>query len=956
MPEHRIRTHKYSDKLLRKWKKDWRWVDGHPTKENLVVCTVCGVTLVPKRHGIKAHANSRSHKEFEILRHLEKSKIKQAEYETVSINATSNVTFGNEQHAQIPLEFLGHQSEEMDVQKDETVTLFASVTKVKARGSYPRNILKEIGGRLLSGRDWDTTWQCRDAIFKVHRIILAIFSPYLRRLMNENERECFIYTPELTCIHLRSIICLFYTGSTVIREPSHCAEIEKTLKLLECNASLQIEQVNAVKLETEQIDNIVMCDPTTDSPAKTSNIETIVVHPYINESWYDQLHYEPSDGDAPGSPTRNKLEKLVKAEAVLDDVKIEIDDSEGLFDDCKSNGAAVERYTDTKYRYYLKGNRQGLAKKGVLSRNLITDLFVEAPADLLSISVCTLCYQPFQTKQSLELHLEHAHCGTRKKKHGAYHISDTKYKCPTCKEEIIVGHIVWFVKHMRFCGNNSEKALDLLAPGQDDIPIQNEKEKYKVLDEDKLEGTKQNSFYVRTLCKKLTGHQSDTIWGCRRCYEAFKSKDELIDHVERNHEGKVEYGNCYDQVNKQYTCMYCNLSFKFTLVKFINHIKFCGVNPELSARQWDEEEGDDSDAQDIVDPWGVVNKPLKVVNLRSQWICECLFGKLVPVIYPCHVCYDAFSSCDDLKKHFSSKHHPDTVNTLENGPYYNKMDDSYNCPVCNKIVCKNQKTSIYFTYHMKKCSGKLHSVTKKCDKCSKSFTSYDSFMEHQRNNCYTNEFTCHICSKVLKCRSFLLRHVKEVHNEHKGFMCGHCPKTFKRKGELKIHEATHNTVLSFSCDQCGKAFKAKKNLDLHVKNVHVAYEDKKHACSHCPLRFARRDKLMDHIATHGILPAFECDLCDSKHKTRESLRVHRKKVHNVKANTAIKQNISPLLTPINEEDLVQIEILPESITTTEQGDPVPAPQISYRMSYKKKKSQKKNKKMKADFSDFDIFS
>ena len=130
--------------------------------------------------------------------------------------------------------------------------------------------------------------------------------------------------------------------------------------------------------------------------------------------------------DAPDSPTTNKFEKLIKAEAVMDDVKIEIDDSEGLFDDCKSNGAAVERYTDTKYRYYLKGNRQGLAKKGVLSRNLITDLFVDAPSDLLSISVCTLCYQPFQTKRSLELHLEHAHCGTRKKKQGAYHISDTK--------------------------------------------------------------------------------------------------------------------------------------------------------------------------------------------------------------------------------------------------------------------------------------------------------------------------------------------------------------------------------------------------------------------------------------------------------------------------------------------------------------------------------------------------
>ena len=32
MPERRIRTHKYSDKVLRKWKKDWRWVDGHPSE------------------------------------------------------------------------------------------------------------------------------------------------------------------------------------------------------------------------------------------------------------------------------------------------------------------------------------------------------------------------------------------------------------------------------------------------------------------------------------------------------------------------------------------------------------------------------------------------------------------------------------------------------------------------------------------------------------------------------------------------------------------------------------------------------------------------------------------------------------------------------------------------------------------------------------------------------------
>ena len=49
-------------------------------------------------------------------------------------------------------------------------------------------------------------------------------------------------------------------------------------------------------METEPVDNITMYDHITNSPAKTPNIETIVVHPYINETWYDQLHYEPSEG------------------------------------------------------------------------------------------------------------------------------------------------------------------------------------------------------------------------------------------------------------------------------------------------------------------------------------------------------------------------------------------------------------------------------------------------------------------------------------------------------------------------------------------------------------------------------------------------------------------------------------------------------------------------------------
>ena len=43
---------------------------------------------------------------------------------------------------------------------------------------------------------------------------------------------------------------------------------------------------------------------------------------------------------------------------------------------------------------------------------------------------------------------------------------------------------------------------------------------------------------------------------------------------------------------------------------------------------------------------------LKVVNQRSHWISESLFGKYFPIVYPCHVCYTAYADERDIKEHF----------------------------------------------------------------------------------------------------------------------------------------------------------------------------------------------------------------------------------------------------------------------------------------------------------------
>ena len=42
-------------------------------------------------------------------------------------------------------------------------------------------------------------------------------------------------------------------------------------------------------------------------------------------------------------------------------------------------------------------------------------------------------------------------------------------------------------------------------------------------------------------------------------------------------------------------------------------------------------------------------------TFRSEWVCEALLGRTVPILYPCHVCYTAFPDEKSIKDHFRWK-------------------------------------------------------------------------------------------------------------------------------------------------------------------------------------------------------------------------------------------------------------------------------------------------------------
>ena len=75
---------------------------------------------------------------------------------------------------------------------------------------------------------------------------------------------------------------------------------------------------------------------------------------------------------------------------------------------------------------------------------------------------------------------------------------------------------------------------------------------------------------------------------------------------------------------------------------------------------------------------------------------------------------------------------------------------------------------------------------------------------------------CDICSKKFKGKSYLLRHISEVHGGEKKNKCNFCDKNFTQSGSLKTHiQRTHEKLEKFKCAICAKNYSSKNAFNTH---------------------------------------------------------------------------------------------------------------------------------------------
>ena len=116
----------------------------------------------------------------------------------------------------------------------------------------------------------------------------------------------------------------------------------------------------------------------------------------------------------------------------------------------------------------------------------------------------------------------------------------------------------------------------------------------------------------------------------------------------------------------------------------------------------------------------------------------------------------------------------------------------------------------------------------------------------------------------------------------KKHFCGICEKGFLTKQGVERHmNYIHGNPDTFKCDVCDYETPSETRLEEHQSVVHL--KKKLHKCHVCSKEFGYKKTLKNHInEKHNFdFEGYHCDKCDFSADSREKLRYHQRKIHNI---------------------------------------------------------------------------
>ncbi|XP_018565948.1 gastrula zinc finger protein XlCGF26.1-like [Anoplophora glabripennis] len=434
--------------------------------------------------------------------------------------------------------------------------------------------------------------------------------------------------------------------------------------------------------------------------------------------------------------------------------------------------------------------------------------------------------------------------------------------------------------------------------------------------------------------KKIT----QEVFTCYNCNDSFDTKENLINHIEKEHKGpklcsfKTVLGNSIDeetvegvsedydtwakltdndvQDNSKFYCKLCGQPYATEEILQI-HYKAClnivdnkltnvckeetnhGINEESRPYFCEEcrinftsilEFNLHNFSKHNVEVAPVIKKrrgrkPLRKFNCE---MCNEEFGYVKLVVEHC-ISVHAMDkkiikpySCEKCDMRFVS-----SANLDQHRNYHNK-NRTHICSLCGKgFITKSDLTVHEYTHYNRR--------NYKCTLCDKAFNTNKNLRTHNlvvHTDRSLWKYACSICEKRFPLKTNYDQHLRR-HTGEKEYACHICKKPFISKSELQRHIHMHSNIRAFKCSNCDKEYKERRTYQAHlakkhgIGNVKVTIREKKFVCHICPSQFYDKQKLMRHICSHSGLKPFPCYACDKKFTDKSYLKHHLKTAHNI---------------------------------------------------------------------------
>jgi len=141
-----------------------------------------------------------------------------------------------------------------------------------------------------------------------------------------------------------------------------------------------------------------------------------------------------------------------------------------------------------------------------------------------------------------------------------------------------------------------------------------------------------------------------------------------------------------------------------------------------------------------------------------------------------------------------------------------------------KLIKESQKELKEIKRTQKSKQSKLKNKDKfKCEKCGNTLSTKRQLESHKENVCGKDVWSCHICDETFTSRGHLDKHINKCRKRK----CPHCTKfSCANKKQLEEHiKSGKCQKIKFTCDICHKKLLSRNYLKAHYRRKHNLEEE-----------------------------------------------------------------------------------------------------------------------------------